>query len=147
MNRRPATFSKFILDSFFHSLLWSRTVADGAAAGLIVFITETSAFCFFNPEHRGIIQAVKAIFVKLENKCGQRKTVFLSECSTGTLVILQWGVLQLGLCCSNIKTEIILNFVVWVRLHLTICLTCVPCALKFVNERRRIPVAQFSYFS
>lgn len=31
-------------------------MADGAAACLIVFITEASAFCFFfNPEHRGIV--------------------------------------------------------------------------------------------
>lgn len=50
-----ATFPKFLLDLFFHSLLWSRTMADGAAACLIVFITEASAFCFFNPEHRGIV--------------------------------------------------------------------------------------------
>lgn len=67
------TFSKFLFSSFFHSLLWSRTIADGAAAGLIVFISEASAFCFFNPEHCGIIQAVEAMFVKLQNKHGQQK--------------------------------------------------------------------------
>lgn len=53
-----ATFSNSLLDSFLHSLLRSRTIADGASAGLIVFITEASAFCFFNPEHRGAMQAL-----------------------------------------------------------------------------------------
>lgn len=34
----------------------------------------------------------------------------------------------------------------WVCLELAICLTCVAYAKKFVNEKRRIPVALFSYF-
>lgn len=56
-----------------HSLLRSRTIADGAAAGLIVFITEASAFCFCNLERSSIFQAAKAMFVKLGNGRGHRK--------------------------------------------------------------------------
>lgn len=43
MYLRAAAFSEFLFDSFFHSLLRSRATADGAAAGLIVFITKASA--------------------------------------------------------------------------------------------------------
>lgn len=57
MYLHTTTFSKSLFDSFFYSLLRSRTTADGAAAALIVFITKASAFCFFNPEHHGIVWA------------------------------------------------------------------------------------------
>lgn len=67
------TFSKSLFNSSsFHSLLRSRTIADGAAAGLIVYITEASAFCFFNPEHSGIMQAVCEIIMN------QQKTPLFS---------------------------------------------------------------------
>lgn len=48
--------AKSFFDSIFYLFLWSRTIADGAAAGLIAFITEASAFSFLNREHHDIMQ-------------------------------------------------------------------------------------------
>lgn len=39
--------AKSFFDSIFYLFLQSRTIADGAAAGLIAFITKASAFSFF----------------------------------------------------------------------------------------------------
>ena len=98
-----ATFSNSLLDSFLHSLLRSRTIADGAAAGLIVFITEASAFCFFNPEHRGAMQALCEIntnwkpprSLSCRGDDARNITVKAPRRPTSS---------RLGSCCSNKRT-------------------------------------------
>lgn len=103
MYLHTATFLKSLFDSFFHSLLRSRTIADGAAAGVIVFITEASAFCFFKPEHRGIMQAVCEIKKT-------KKTVVFPVHTTFTYHLTP----LLVLC-----VVLILNIIVWVFILLS----------------------------
>lgn len=134
MNLHTATF---LFYSFFHSLLWSWTIADGAAAALIVFITKASAFCFFNPEQCGITQPVEAMLVKSENKhtvTEKQISVALSDCRNPKVCACMLREECSGKWCYNLGFpkrlinniyKIILNLIVWSCFHLAVCLACV----------------------